>query len=628
MKRKFVLLTLLMCILGGFNLSNLNAETTVTIGNGSGESEKDKFPLYTGYEYSVSQQIYTSDDLEDIAFGSDIKSIAFYVDGAYATESKRSFYIYLKTTTKNNFDSDSDFVEITNNDLVCSVTDKTFNSVGWHTFTFDKSYTYNGGNLLLCVYDYSNTFASGTAFKTNTSNAAKAIYRYNESSTCNPINGVTTDGWGGIINGNSHIQLTFEGGAAQPQTQVIEIGSPATESYYFPTNRAYNYTLTQQVYTNAEIGKTNIDVKSIAFKDNSGVESTRNLEIYMKNTTDDGCSATSKQMNANELCFSGNVTFAANDWTTITFTTPFEYSDGNFLLCVVDKTGNYGDWSNFATYKTSSTNKSFYIYSDNVPYSASSEYTYASTDDKNCIKIGYTESVAVEPAVPTNLTAYAYTYNTVDLSWTDAENAKKYNVYQGNDKIAENVSGTYFQVTGLEAETYYCFTVTAVNGSKESGHSGSACATTPKEPEMCNVVFTLKDNYNGSGDGWNGGFLTVLYNNDQSIEYTLQSGDFVQYTLEILKGSNVHVNYTGSNWPEENALIIAYEDGKELVNEDFDEMSQIMSWEFTVDCTLPVPIVNAVAVGKSAIKLTWDELGGATGYNVYDEDKLDSVLEH
>lgn len=33
MKRKLYFLTLLMCILGGFNLSNLNAQTTVTIGD-------------------------------------------------------------------------------------------------------------------------------------------------------------------------------------------------------------------------------------------------------------------------------------------------------------------------------------------------------------------------------------------------------------------------------------------------------------------------------------------------------------------------------------------------------------------------------------------------------------------
>lgn len=615
MKRKLYFLTLLMCILSGFNLSNLNAQTTVTI-DGADNATYSIADNWQGY--GASQQIYTA---TEIGSAGTITKIAFH-KADNTNDGNRTWSIYLKEIDATSFTNNSTY-PMTSNDLVYS---GTFNaSSGWVTLDIND-FAYNGGNLLVTVLDNSGSKSPGDqSWSYNTSIVSKCLVKSQGASI-----DITSSNQFNVFGGRFSIQLTFEGGTPQPQEQIIEIGSSTTESYYLPTNRAYNYSLTQQIYTNAEIGETNIDIKSIAFKDKSGVESTRNIEVYMRNTTDEGCSTTSKQMNASELCFSGNVTFAANDWTTITFTTPFEYSDVNFLLCVVDKTGNYGDWSNFATYATANNNKSFCIYSDDTQYSASSEHSFNTINLKNYIKIGYTESVAVDPSTPTNLTANAISYNTVDLEWTAAENAKKYNVYQGNDKIAENVSGTYFQVTGLDAETNYCFTVTAVNSVGESEHSESACAKTLEEPSTCNIVFTLKDNYNGSGDGWNGGNLNVSYNGQNTV-YTLSGGGYVQYSLEIPQGTNVKLNYIGSSWPEENALIVAYEDGREIVNEDFGEMTQTMEWNFTVDCTVPVPDapdLTAMALSKSAVRLRWNDVDFATSYNIYNRagDLLETGL--
>ena len=72
MKSKLYFLAILMCILGGFNLSNLNAQTTtVTIGydsNPDGGLEWCQVD-YILYKYSISQMIYTTEFTVHVAIG-------------------------------------------------------------------------------------------------------------------------------------------------------------------------------------------------------------------------------------------------------------------------------------------------------------------------------------------------------------------------------------------------------------------------------------------------------------------------------------------------------------------------------------------------------------------------------
>ena len=260
--------------------------------------------------------------------------------------------------------------------------------------------------------------------------------------------------------------------------KVIEIGTQTDNSSYLPTYTYYGNSLTQQIYTSTEIGiNKNIKIKSIAFKDVSGYETSRSMEIYMRNADANTCDANSTIMSSSELCYDGTVNFVANDWTTITFTTPFEYEKGkNILLCVVDKTELYPNYRQFAVYD--SNESSFYNYRDNDDYYVcTTSYSGALVDQKNCIKLEYEDIVELDPAIPTGLTAAAITSKTVDLSWDDAENAKSYNVYQDGELVS-NVQGTSFKVEGLIPSTDYCFTVTSVNITKESGHSEKVCVTT------------------------------------------------------------------------------------------------------------------------------------------------------
>ena len=80
-------------------------------------------------------------------------------------------------------------------------------------------------------------------------------------------------------------------------------------------------------------------------------------------------------------------------------------------------------------------------------------------------------------ATPSNLKAEATSISEINLTWDTVENALSYNVYQGDELLA-NVTETTLTVDGLEPNTEYCFSVTAVRNETESDKSEEACAKT------------------------------------------------------------------------------------------------------------------------------------------------------
>ena len=63
MKKKFILL-MMTCLLGLFG--TVKAQETITIGEGGTATDK-YVPTYMYYKYSITQQIYTSDDMQGVS---------------------------------------------------------------------------------------------------------------------------------------------------------------------------------------------------------------------------------------------------------------------------------------------------------------------------------------------------------------------------------------------------------------------------------------------------------------------------------------------------------------------------------------------------------------------------------
>ena len=89
---------------------------------------------------------------------------------------------------------------------------------------------------------------------------------------------------------------------------------------------------------------------------------------------------------------------------------------------------------------------------------------------------GYEEEIEVIET-PENLTATATSTSAIELKWNKTENATSYNIYR-DDEFLTNVAETNHTDEGLNYNTEYCYTVTAVVNDLESEHSEKVCVKT------------------------------------------------------------------------------------------------------------------------------------------------------
>lgn len=197
---------------------------------------------------------------------------------------------------------------------------------------------------------------------------------------------------------------------------VIGEGTDKTYGYVLPTHVMYNYSLTQQIYTSAEVGAAGTIVAFQIFYagDQSGAASAtgeRSFNIYMKHI---GSSTLSSwvQVASSDLVFSGTMSFEATGWYTCTLDTPFEYNGtSNLLLTVDDNTGSsVAARRYFYDYNTNA-NRSLYTCSDYTNYNP--ETNMSGYDATTCIyntQIIFQETVDVPEiaALPNPLEGFVY----------------------------------------------------------------------------------------------------------------------------------------------------------------------------------------------------------------------------
>ena len=186
-------------------------------------------------------------------------------------------------------------------------------------------------------------------------------------------------------------------------TELVQIGTGTDTHSWLPTNTGRLYTLTQQIYTPAEIGQSG-DIYSVAFY-NTGDTTTRNLDLYMVHTNknslvsnDDWTAVTTA-----DRVFSGSVHFQADDWTVINFSTPFSYNGtDNLLLTVDDNTGN-GDYDirDFLVFSTSNQSQAIVVFNNsttNYDPADPSEYSGSRWSIKNQIQLSFVPDTSVIPS--------------------------------------------------------------------------------------------------------------------------------------------------------------------------------------------------------------------------------------
>ena len=454
---------------------------------------------------------------------------------------------------------------------------------------------------------------------------------------------------------------TYKAGSA-----IVQIGDETSTlyGYYAPvSNMGYyaNYSLSQQIYLKEELGGEPCAITSVSFQNYSGGPNTRNIIVYMTNTNEEtfeGGAGDWITVSEADIVYQGQHTFGVQgDWTTIEFETPFIYRGKNVCITVNDLTGvtkQYTGYDMFYVTETENvrgiyaTNQTSQFDCSNITATAlvlqNQDYDYNTgsyTYTKYIVNAKLrTEPAEVEtlplPSIPTGLVAEATGISSIALTWEAAENASTYNVYQGTELIASNLTTTSYAVEGLSDDTEYCFTVTAVNLEGESEASEAACATT-EDFDGCFVVFTLGDTY---GDGWTGNYLVVSYG-DTADTLGFSVADFnykeftKEYVLPLATGTNVTVSFVvpkSGTWPSENSFVVSYQGGEEIINVEtgafVDNNVGTFTYDtFVVNCGGEEPTPDEPIVDGTEYRL----VSTGADYNaleyVYESETSDKVVE-
>lgn len=396
----------------------------------------------------------------------------------------------------------------------------------WKNITFSTPIACPAPVDLVCVSVTANTAylawtETGSAnswtlqYGTNSSFASGTFTEVNITTTSTNLTGLTAE-----TNHYARVRANCGGAYGESQwsetctfmptaVQTVEIGTSDNTNNYLPSYSYYNYELSQQLYTPAEIGSAGT-IYSVDFY-NTGNEETRTYDIYLVNTNKTAFSSNQDWItvtNANKV-FSGTVTMTTDAWTTLTFDTPFEYDgSSNLALITDDNTGSYTSSPHMSCQVFNGTsNCAIYKYNDNTNYDPSSPsgITGSRLNVKNHIRIRILQSephiipsyltisgnTAVCPGATTTLTAntnveVSYLWSTGETTQTITASAGTYTVtvtsstgYQLSTSVTVTTNPTYntpIEAEICEGESYnffgqilneagvYTHTLTSTNG--------------------------------------------------------------------------------------------------------------------------------------------------------------------
>ena len=204
---------------------------------GDGGSTTDQYlPSYTYYNYSLTQQIYTTEELGSAGL---ISSIAFFNGGETKT---RNYDVYLVSTTKSTFSGATDWVTVTSDNLVFSGSvEMTAND--WTTIEFSTPFLYDGvSNVVLVVDDNTGSYSQGMLC--SVFNAPSQTLRvYSDGTNYNPLSPSSYSG--AVMDVKNQLMVTkspLDGcvNAAPAGVEVSNITSSAATVTWTGFSESYN----------------------------------------------------------------------------------------------------------------------------------------------------------------------------------------------------------------------------------------------------------------------------------------------------------------------------------------------------------------------------------------------------
>lgn len=143
----FTRLFLLIGMIGLFSISTFAQGGGEIVEIGQATTITTLAPIYTPHDYSVTQQLYTA---EEIGTNGTITSIAFH--WAYNGSKTYGIDVYMKHTDRTYFETTNDRIPLSASDKVFTGTISPSND-GWVTITLDTPFEYDGSNSLVIAVD-------------------------------------------------------------------------------------------------------------------------------------------------------------------------------------------------------------------------------------------------------------------------------------------------------------------------------------------------------------------------------------------------------------------------------------------------------------------------------------------
>ena len=475
-----------------------NAQTTVTIGEGTATSNTN--PIGTYYNYSITEQLYTADE---IGMAGTISSISFYYMGIAAKDIPLAVYMA-------NVDAEdlSTGISLADAEMVFSGTLPVTTTAGWVTINLDTPFAYDGTSSLLigCIKDYLYYF-SGQSWQGTATTTTMA--RYTQSDSAGPYTTSTvpsstqanrpniqmeiTAGSGPTCARPTNFVVSYTGGSTATVTWEgeaslynIDINGTVTEGvtspYVMNVLPATAYTVKVQAdcgdgltsgWTGAQSFFTPCEAFDLPYA--YGFEDANELNcwnmVYTANTP--GIYNGSAYEGDNSFRFSSYSSASSYDQYLIS--PELNTTNGVDVTFYYTNSSSYGDETFKVGYSTTTNDPTAFTWGDEIvanelqwtlyegSFPAGTKYVgvyYYSNYQYYLYVDDFTFEVPSSCRKPTNLTASEIGPRTAKLSWTENGEATAWNLLV-NDQLIENVTNPY-TLTGLTPETRYTVQVTPV----------------------------------------------------------------------------------------------------------------------------------------------------------------------
>ncbi len=358
--------------------------------------------------------------------------------------------------------------------------------VTFHYTAVNGSDTYEGNISITPDQIFTVTVAANNANYGTVTGGGE--FHYGQSCTVNatPVDGYMFTSW--VIDGSLAstsasytFNVTDHTNLVANFAEGVMIGSGTETNNLLPSYSYYTNSLTEQIYTPDELGSAGL-ITSIAFY-NAGAAKDQDYDIYMKSTTKSNFSSKTDWIAVSESdkVFSGSVTVIANDWTTITFSTPFVYDGTSNVVLVTDKKTQWSSSPHMScrVFSTSSS-QAIYAYDDNFDFNPMSPSSSSVNNNdvlqvKNQIIVTKTGFDGCVNTTPTSVEVGNITHSTANVTWTGF--SESYNVSLGIANVTTLVNADFASSIPSNWTNDATYPWTIVNGRIQSGNAGVQSST-------------------------------------------------------------------------------------------------------------------------------------------------------